>query len=74
MTAEEAADRLARLQTLLTEQQTAFQQTMVGRTLPVLIEKPGHKPVDVVAGSLASFIDSLVPAPPELHPERALPG
>lgn len=36
----------------------------------VLLEKPGHKPVEVVAENLASFIDTLVPAPPELHPER----
>ena len=36
----------------------------------VLLEKPGHKPVDVIADDLASFIDTLVPAPPELHPER----
>jgi SecY interacting protein Syd len=36
----------------------------------VLLEKPGHKPVDVVADSLESFLDSLVPAAPDLHPER----
>ena len=38
----------------------------------VVLEKPGHKPVDVVANSLAEFIDTLVPAPPELHPERTV--
>lgn len=36
----------------------------------ILLEKPGHKPVDVVAENLAAFIETLVPAPPELHPER----
>ena len=36
----------------------------------VLLEKPGHKPVEVVADNLAAFIDTLVPAAPELHPER----
>ena len=36
----------------------------------VVLEKPGHKPVEVVADNLASFIDTLVPAPPDLHPER----
>jgi SecY interacting protein Syd len=36
----------------------------------VLLEKPGHKPVEVIADDLATFIDSLVPAAPELHPER----
>ncbi len=36
----------------------------------VLLEKPGHKPVEVVADDLATFIDTLVPAAPELHPER----
>ena len=46
-----AADRLARLQALLTEQQTAFQQAMVGRTLPVLIEKPGRMPGQMVGRS-----------------------
>ncbi len=38
------AERLQRLQALLTEQQRAFNAGCVGRTLPVLIEKPGKKP------------------------------
>jgi len=37
----------------------------------VVLEKPGHKAVDVVDNDLAAFIDTLVPAPPELHPERS---
>jgi tRNA-2-methylthio-N6-dimethylallyladenosine synthase len=45
------ADRLARLQTLLTAQQAAFQADCVGRTLPVLIEKPGRHPGQMVGRS-----------------------
>jgi tRNA-2-methylthio-N6-dimethylallyladenosine synthase len=40
----ERAERLQRLQALLGRQQAAFQAAMVGRTLPVLIEKPGREP------------------------------
>ena len=47
----EKADRLARLQTLLTGQQAAFQAACVGRTLPVLIEKPGRHPGQMVGRS-----------------------
>ncbi|PWE18328.1 tRNA (N6-isopentenyl adenosine(37)-C2)-methylthiotransferase MiaB [Marinicauda salina] len=36
------SERLARLQALLGEQQEAFNASMVGRTLPVLFEKPGR--------------------------------
>ncbi len=38
------AERLACLQALLSEQQAAFQEACVGRTLPVLVEKPGRHP------------------------------
>ena len=38
----EASDRLLRLQTLLTQQQTDFQKSCIGKRLPVLIEKPGR--------------------------------
>ncbi len=40
--AEVAADRLQRLQTLLTAQQRAAQAAMVGRDVSVLFEKPGR--------------------------------
>jgi tRNA-2-methylthio-N6-dimethylallyladenosine synthase len=40
----EKADRLARLQALLTEQQAEFQAGCIGRTMSVLIEKPGRHP------------------------------
>lgn len=36
------SERLARLQALLTQHQYAFQESMIGKTLPVLLEKPGR--------------------------------
>jgi tRNA-2-methylthio-N6-dimethylallyladenosine synthase len=38
------ADRLARLQSLLNGQQRAFNGAQIGKTLSVLLEKPGRKP------------------------------
>ena len=49
--AEVASERLARLQARLAEQQTAFQDSMVGRRLPVLIEKPGRMEGQMVGRS-----------------------
>jgi tRNA-2-methylthio-N6-dimethylallyladenosine synthase len=46
---EVKAERLARLQVLLEEQQLAFNRAQVGRVLPVLMEKPGRR-ADQVAG------------------------
>jgi tRNA-2-methylthio-N6-dimethylallyladenosine synthase len=45
------AERLARLQALLAEQQAAFQRAQIGRTLPVLIEKPGRRAGQMVGRS-----------------------
>ncbi len=45
------ADRLARLQALLAEQQAEFQRAQVGRMLPVLLEKPGRRPGQMVGRS-----------------------
>ena len=45
------SDRLARLQAKLTADQRAFQDSMLGRTLPVLLEKPGRKPGQMVGKS-----------------------
>jgi len=45
------AERLARLQALLGEQQAAFQQGCVGRVLPVLVEKPGRHAGQMVGRS-----------------------
>ncbi len=46
-----ASERLARLQALLTEQQRAAQEAMVGRTVAVLFEKPGRMPGQMVGKS-----------------------
>jgi tRNA-2-methylthio-N6-dimethylallyladenosine synthase len=48
---EEKADRLARLQALLNAQQADFNDAQVGRTLPVLFERPGRHPGDVTGRS-----------------------
>jgi tRNA-2-methylthio-N6-dimethylallyladenosine synthase len=46
--AAESADRLQRLQTLITRQSRAFNASFVGRTLDVLLEKPGRLPGQLV--------------------------
>ena len=43
--------RLQKLQALITEQQTAFAQGLVGREVSLLIEKPGRHPGQVVGRS-----------------------
>jgi tRNA-2-methylthio-N6-dimethylallyladenosine synthase len=43
--------RLARLQALLGEQQKAFNRASVGRVLPVLLERPGARPGQLVGRS-----------------------
>jgi tRNA-2-methylthio-N6-dimethylallyladenosine synthase len=48
---EVKAERLARLQALLDEQQQAFNEGVVGRTIPVLFEREGRKPGQVVGRS-----------------------
>ncbi|MEM6357040.1 MAG: tRNA (N6-isopentenyl adenosine(37)-C2)-methylthiotransferase MiaB [Pseudomonadota bacterium] len=48
---EVKADRLARLQALLAEQQAAFQTSMVGRRMDVLVEKPGRHEGQMVGRS-----------------------
>ena len=45
------AERLAGLQQLLGEQSTAFNATCVGRDLPVLLERPGRRPGQLVGRS-----------------------
>ena len=44
-------DRLARLLALLSSQQEAFNAAVVGRTVPVLIERPGRRPGQIVGRS-----------------------
>ncbi|HYD44908.1 MAG TPA: tRNA (N6-isopentenyl adenosine(37)-C2)-methylthiotransferase MiaB [Phenylobacterium sp.] len=48
---ETGEDRLHRLQALLDAQKTAFNAATVGRTVPVLFEKPGRKPGQAVGRS-----------------------
>ncbi|WP_137153896.1 tRNA (N6-isopentenyl adenosine(37)-C2)-methylthiotransferase MiaB [Rhizobium sp. FKL33] len=48
---EVKAERLERLQKLLMAQQTAFQQSLVGQTMDVLMEKPGRLPGQMVGRS-----------------------
>ncbi len=48
---EVKTERLARLNALLEQQQTDFNAATVGRTLPVLIEKEGRKPGQIVGRS-----------------------
>jgi tRNA-2-methylthio-N6-dimethylallyladenosine synthase len=47
----EKAARLQELQALVHVQQTAFNAAMVGRTVPVLLEKPGRDPGQLVGRS-----------------------
>jgi tRNA-2-methylthio-N6-dimethylallyladenosine synthase len=54
--AEQVADtvkieRLSELQKLLARQQRAFNQACIGRVLPVLLEKPGRHPDQLVGRS-----------------------
>jgi tRNA-2-methylthio-N6-dimethylallyladenosine synthase len=44
-------ERLARLQALLLEQQQAFMQSLVGRQMDVLLEKPGRMPGQLIGRS-----------------------
>ncbi len=48
---DEAADRLQRLQALITRQQRAVQDAMVGREVGVLFERPGRLPGQMVGKS-----------------------
>jgi tRNA-2-methylthio-N6-dimethylallyladenosine synthase len=48
---EVKSHRLARLQALLSEQQQAFNRSCVGRSMPVLLERPGRHPGQLVGRS-----------------------
>jgi tRNA-2-methylthio-N6-dimethylallyladenosine synthase len=48
---EVKSDRLARLQRLIERQQVAFSKHCVGRVLPVLFEKPGRRPGQLIGRS-----------------------
>lgn len=62
-----ASERLQRLQALLQEQQRFFLAGMVGRTLPVLLEKPGRNPGQMVGKS--PYLNAV-----HLDADRALRG
>ena len=47
----EKSARLQELQTLIHAQQTAFNAAMVGKTVPILLEKPGRDPGQLVGRS-----------------------
>ncbi|MBK0400902.1 tRNA (N6-isopentenyl adenosine(37)-C2)-methylthiotransferase MiaB [Limibaculum sp. M0105] len=78
------AERLARLQALLAEQQTAFQASCVGREMPVLIEKPGRHAGQMVGRSPwlqavhlaadASLLGRIVPVAIETTGPNSLAG
>jgi tRNA-2-methylthio-N6-dimethylallyladenosine synthase len=44
-------ERLQRLQALLAQQQTAFNDSLIGRTVPVLLERPGRWPGQLIGRS-----------------------
>ena len=48
---EVKTERLARLQSLLLEQQQAFSRSMIGRTMDLLLEKPGRMPGQLIGRS-----------------------
>jgi tRNA-2-methylthio-N6-dimethylallyladenosine synthase len=45
------SERLARLQELLNEQQLAFNESMAGKTIPILFDRLGRKPGQIVGRS-----------------------
>ena len=62
---EVKADRLARLQRQIERQQRAFAERCVGRTLPVLFEKVGRRPGQLIGRS--PYLQSVhAEAPPEM--------
>ncbi|MBU2327341.1 MAG: radical SAM protein, partial [Alphaproteobacteria bacterium] len=44
-------ERLARLQALLLDQQQSFMQSMIGKTIDLLLEKPGRMPGQLIGRS-----------------------
>jgi tRNA-2-methylthio-N6-dimethylallyladenosine synthase len=78
------SERLARLQELLREQQRAFNQGSVGRVMPVLFEKPGRYPGQLIgrspyqqsvhADAAASRIGDILPVVIERADPNSLAG
>ncbi len=66
-----ALERLYRLQALIHDQQTAFNRASVGKTLPVLIEKKGRDPGQMVGKS--PYLQAVHLNAPEAALGRILP-
>ncbi|WP_121061393.1 tRNA (N6-isopentenyl adenosine(37)-C2)-methylthiotransferase MiaB [Chachezhania antarctica] len=64
--ADEADDRLQRLQALITRQQREIQDAMVGRQVKVLFEKAGRKPGQMVGKS--EYLHAVHVDAPDLQP------
>jgi tRNA-2-methylthio-N6-dimethylallyladenosine synthase len=63
-------ERLQRLQALLAQQQIAFNQGLAGSTIPVLFERPGRRPGQLIGRS--PYLQSVhCPAPADLIGEIA---
>ncbi|MEZ5892386.1 MAG: tRNA (N6-isopentenyl adenosine(37)-C2)-methylthiotransferase MiaB [Parvularculaceae bacterium] len=81
---DEKDGRLARLQTLIEAQRQGFNRAQIGRTLPVLFEKPGRNPGQLIGRSPylqsvhvlapASMLGSIAPVKIEGVTPNALAG
>ncbi|MCW3798518.1 tRNA (N6-isopentenyl adenosine(37)-C2)-methylthiotransferase MiaB [Sphingomonas sp. BN140010] len=72
-------DRLQRLQACISQHSTAFNASCVGRTVPVLIEKKGRKPGQMIGKSpylQSVFLDTAAPTGTIVHARltHALPN
>jgi tRNA-2-methylthio-N6-dimethylallyladenosine synthase len=67
---DEKSDRLQRLQALLTQQQRALQDAMVGRDVHVLFEKPGRLPGQMVGKS--EYLHAVHVEAPDIAPGELL--
>jgi tRNA-2-methylthio-N6-dimethylallyladenosine synthase len=72
-------DRLQRLQARISKHSTAFNAACVGRTVPVLIEKKGRKPGQMIGKSpylQSVFLDTAAPVGAIVHARltHALPN
>ncbi|MBV1866065.1 MAG: tRNA (N6-isopentenyl adenosine(37)-C2)-methylthiotransferase MiaB [Rhodobacteraceae bacterium] len=59
----EKSNRLAQLQELLSQHQMDFQQSMIGKTLPVLLEKPGRMAGQMIGKSAYLHAVHMMAAP-----------
>ena len=81
---EVADERLQRLQALIAQQQAAFNAATVGRTVPVLFEKAGRNPGQIVgkspylqpvhAAGLERLVGRIVPVTITASPANSLAG